>query len=145
MPPSARAQSSQLTPSADSLASCALYQNYIKMVQRSKPWVLLLALIVGIVIPLYVNEFTDDCIDKSFNCILNEYQSNITGVAAALCIVLIIGYACTLKTTLVFGSASTGWFGVGEIFVHLLGRDATENAELIIRKVHHARSEFLQK
>ena len=117
------------------------YQNYIKMVQRSKPIVLLLALIIGIIIPLYVNEFTDQPL-------FLEYQSEITGISAALCIVLIIGYACTLKTTLVFGSACsawTSWFGVGEIFVHLLGRDATENAELIIRKVHHARSEFLKK
>ena len=119
------------------------YQNYIKMVQRSKPIVLLLALIIGIIIPLYVNEFTDEPF-------FLEYQSEITGVSAALCIVLIIGYACTLKTTLVFGSSCSNWtswfcFGVGEIYVHLLGRDATENAELIIRKVHHARSEFLQK
>ncbi len=129
------------------MAPC-FYQNYIKMVQRSKPIVLLLALIVGIAIPLYVNEFTDDCVDPKIQptkCWLRDNQSDITGVSAALCIVLIIGYACTLKTTLVFGSASTGWFGVGEIFVHLLGRDATENAELIIRKVHNARSEFLKK
>ena len=106
----------------------------------------MLALIVGIAIPLYVNEFTNDCdASESFKCWLFYHQSDITGVSAALCIVLIIGYACTLKTTLVFGSASTGWFGVGEIFVHLLGRDATENAELIIRKVHNARSEFLKK
>jgi hypothetical protein len=34
-------------------------QNYIKMVQRSKPVVLLLALLVGIGIPLYVNEVFD--------------------------------------------------------------------------------------
>jgi hypothetical protein len=29
--------------------------------------------------------------------------------------------------------------------VHLLGWEATENAEMIIYKVHHARSEFLKK
>ena len=112
------------------------------MVQRSKPWVLLVALIVGIAIPLYLNEvFDDNCIGPSDYCI---DTSSITGVCAALCIVLIIGYACTLKTTLVFGPATAGWLGAGEIYVHLLGRDATENAELIIRKVHHARSEFLK-
>ena len=79
------------------------------------------------------------------NCWLSSHESDLTGVSAAFCIVLIIGYACTLKTTLVFGTASTSFFGVGEIYVHLLGREATENAEMIIRKVHHARSEFLKK
>lgn len=48
---------------------------------------------------------------------LRKSQSDITGVSAALCIVFIIGYACTLKTTLVFGSASasSSLFGTGEI------------------------------
>jgi hypothetical protein len=122
-----------------------LRQNYIKMVQRSKPVVLLLALIVGIAIPLYVNEVFEAENCTWANCWLSSHESDLTGVSAAFCIVLIIGYACTLKTTLVFGTASTSFFGVGEIYVHLLGREATENAEMIIRKVHHARSEFLKK
>ena len=85
------------------------------------------------------------CVGFRANNWLRESQSDVTGVSAALCIVLIIGYACTLKTTLVFGSASSSFLAVGEIYVHLLGREATENAELIVRKVHHARSVFLKK
>lgn len=124
------------------------------MVQRSKPWVLGLALVIGIAIPLYLNEdFADIAAscreERKAVCWMRDNTSEITGFCAALCIVLIIGYACTLKTTIIVGSASTGsccgCFGLGEIYVHLLGRDATEHAELIIRKVHHARSEFLKK
>ena len=100
----------------------------------------------------YLNELYDaeDCETNLLHpCFLRSHEDDITGVCLALCIVLIIGYACTLKTTLVFGtscnSSCCGLIPHGELYVHLLGREATENAERIVRRVHHQRTLFLNR
>ena len=61
-------------------------------------------------------------------------------------LVLLISYICTLRTTLLFGCACSSWFGVnGTIAVPLLGRDAVDDAERIMRSVYDARAEFVRR
>jgi hypothetical protein len=78
-------------------------------------------------------------------CSLRSNEDSVVGVSMAVSVMLLLMYFCTLKTTLLFGCACSG-FGVnGTISVPLLGRDAVDEAEGIMRKVYEARSTFIRR
>jgi hypothetical protein len=90
------------------------------MVQRSRPVILLTALIIGTLVPLYL-EILDEPLK---GCVghVGEWSGIVMGITMALVIGLLLAYMCTLKTTLIFGTPC-GPIGA---FIHLLGREATE-------------------
>ena len=131
--------------------SLALDQiQFVNMVQRSKTWLLFGALFIGIFVLVYIEVFFEsgkaNCdLDLRYPCFLNGFEQTVEGIGMAIAVVMLLMYVCTLKTTLLFGCACAGWGVNGTIAVPLLGRDAVENAERIMRKVYDARAEYVRR
>jgi hypothetical protein len=66
---------------------------FISLAQGSKPWLLIAALITAPA-PLYTGAYLDP-----------TTEDTVLAIAMPLAIVLLILYACTLRTTLIFGCA----------------------------------------